>query len=372
MKLGIVHILGIIAIFQSLVLSLFFFTNKKGNSLSNKIFGALLFNFAVIISYSFSNSIGIYKSFIEYSSLFFIVDQTAFLIGPLLYFYIKSLLTNNFAFEKKDLIHLTPFVIAVILFPLLRSFIINGAEWNISLNMIFNASLLLVESVYIILSYILLRKNNISVRSLFSSDENKQFSGIKFLAIGFILIWNIKLQSFLLLNIGAKYQFCPYTESLYFLVMFLFLNSLVFIVLKNPDFFSNLRKYKSSELNEEEKRNLKNKLINYLEQEKPYLEPTLTLPMLSEKLSIHSRQLSQIINESFNKNFNDFINEYRVRESEKMLSDNSRGKKTMLEIAYYSGFNSKSSFYDAFKKYTGLTPTEFKSITTKEIEISLN
>ena len=372
MKLSIVHILGIIAIFQSLVLSLFFFTNKKGNSLSNRIFGLFLFTFAIIISYSFSNSIDVYKSFTNYSLLFFIVAQTAFLIGPLLYFYIKSLLVNNFGFTKKDSLHLVPYLVAVILFPTIRLAMKGNSGWNIPLNTIFNASLLLVESIYIILSYRLLRTNNIRVKSFFSFGGNKQFPGIKFLIVGFIFIWNIKLQSFLLLNIGEKFQFCPYTESLYFLVMFLFLNALIFILLKNPDFFTNLRKYKSSELSDEEKEKIKNKLISYIQEEKPYLEPTLTLPALSEKLSVNSRYLSQIINESFNKNFNDFINEYRVRESEKLLGENSGTKKTMLEIAYYSGFNSKSSFYDAFKKYTGVTPKEFKSVSAKEIEISLN
>jgi YesN/AraC family two-component response regulator len=97
-----------------------------------------------------------------------------------------------------------------------------------------------------------------------------------------------------------------------------------------------------------------------MEKEKPYLNPTLTLFDLSEKTSIPVRSLSEVINNSLNQNFYDFVNSFRIKESQHLLSDAATQSKTILEILYEVGFNTKSSFNQAFKKYTGTTPTQFK------------
>jgi len=91
-----------------------------------------------------------------------------------------------------------------------------------------------------------------------------------------------------------------------------------------------------------------------MEIHKPYRDSSLTLTGLSKQLSITMCYLSQIVNESFNQNFNDFINSYRIKESQYLLLDHSNGKMTVLEIAYKVGFNSKSAFNTAFKKHTDL------------------
>ena len=81
---------------------------------------------------------------------------------------------------------------------------------------------------------------------------------------------------------------------------------------------------------------------------------------LSEKTEIPVRYLSQVINDILGQNFYDFINSYRVNEAIKQLENPSGSKKTVLEILYYAGFNSKSTFNKVFKDYTGITPTEYK------------
>jgi AraC-like DNA-binding protein len=81
---------------------------------------------------------------------------------------------------------------------------------------------------------------------------------------------------------------------------------------------------------------------------------------------VQSHIVSQIINSEFGKNFYDFVNYYRVEECKKMLADNSYSSKTILEIAYECGFNSKSVFNNSFKKLTGKTPSDYKrDICTK-------
>ena len=97
-----------------------------------------------------------------------------------------------------------------------------------------------------------------------------------------------------------------------------------------------------------------------MEEEKIFLDPDLTLQKLSQQLHVHYNHLSQIINKHMNKSFNDYINSYRIEEARKKLADPEESGKTILEIAYDTGFYSKSVFNTAFKKFTGMTPTQYK------------
>lgn len=103
-----------------------------------------------------------------------------------------------------------------------------------------------------------------------------------------------------------------------------------------------------------------NKLLRLMEAEKPHLNPNLTIAVLARKTGLPYYQLSMIINNQLNKNFFDFVNQYRIEEARRLLSEPSKITGTILQIAYDTGFNSKSSFNKAFKKYTGMTPTEFR------------
>ncbi len=92
---------------------------------------------------------------------------------------------------------------------------------------------------------------------------------------------------------------------------------------------------------------------------KVYLDSNITLTSMAELLEISPGYLSQWINTNFGLHFNDFINSHRIAQAERMLLDPSYDNYTIHGIALESGFNTKSSFYRAFKKLTGLTPTEF-------------
>jgi ligand-binding sensor domain-containing protein/AraC-like DNA-binding protein len=94
--------------------------------------------------------------------------------------------------------------------------------------------------------------------------------------------------------------------------------------------------------------------------EKPYLNPELTLAMLADTLSMPAKHLSQVINEHFGQNFNDFVNSYRIRAAIAKLSDPKTREDKLLKTAFESGFNSKSVFNAAFKKNTGFSPSEFR------------
>ena len=101
-----------------------------------------------------------------------------------------------------------------------------------------------------------------------------------------------------------------------------------------------------------------------MELNKPYLNPSLSLYKLADEISISPKHLSQIINSTFEQNFYQYINSYRIEVCKEILSDKTQNYINILAIAFEVGFNSKNSFNSAFKKHTGVTPTEFRKRQT--------
>ena len=119
-------------------------------------------------------------------------------------------------------------------------------------------------------------------------------------------------------------------------------------------------KYKNSTLDRENAETYKKKLLYLLEVEKVYLDEEVSLKSLSTKLSISTRNLSQVINEQLNMNFCDMINVYRIEEAKRILSGAGQNDYSIMGIAFQVGFNSKASFYRAFRKHTGMTPSQYR------------
>jgi len=102
------------------------------------------------------------------------------------------------------------------------------------------------------------------------------------------------------------------------------------------------------------------RIQEYMTEQEPYLESNLTLENLARRLNIPSHELSLLINHQLGKHFFDFVNAYRIKKAQQLLIDPSQKSKTVLEILYEVGFNSKSSFNTAFKKHTDMTPTQYR------------
>jgi AraC-like DNA-binding protein len=109
-----------------------------------------------------------------------------------------------------------------------------------------------------------------------------------------------------------------------------------------------------------DKKKIIKKLNHLVAENKYYLTPNLTIKKLGEELDVQPKHLSQVINEDFGQNFCDYINSYRIEDAIGQLKDPKQQHKTILEICYAIGFNSKSAFNDVFKKQKGLTPTTFR------------
>jgi AraC-like DNA-binding protein len=187
-------------------------------------------------------------------------------------------------------------------------------------------------------------------------------------------------------SIKNVYMFLKIEDAYYYSLVFTSVLALAFIIwlvfkaLQSPEFFrgidSNLQLVKSI-ANEEEKsysisdqnretevQIMIDKLELFMIQNEPYLDPSLTLYNLSKQIEIPDRDLSVLINRDLDLHFFDFVNGYRIRKSMEILRDPNKSEFTVLEILYDVGFNSKSSFNTAFKKYTGITPTQYRKTNT--------
>ena len=111
----------------------------------------------------------------------------------------------------------------------------------------------------------------------------------------------------------------------------------------------------------------KDKLESYMENHKPYTNPHLSINDLAGKLKMQPHVLSRVINESYEKNFFYFINEYRINEFKRKLEDPEYKKYKLLSIAFEVGFNSKSAFNRSFKKLTNYSPSEYFAFKRSEL-----
>ncbi len=127
-------------------------------------------------------------------------------------------------------------------------------------------------------------------------------------------------------------------------------------------------KYTSSQLTDEQKVKIKELIINYFNGSKNYLQKDYSINELANDLKINRNYVSQVINEKFNQNFSCFLNEYRIKEARKIMSESSNLKYTIESIAESVGYKSKTAFNNAFKKYVGVTPSFYlNSIRSNKI-----
>jgi AraC-like DNA-binding protein len=105
---------------------------------------------------------------------------------------------------------------------------------------------------------------------------------------------------------------------------------------------------------------LLDKLEEYMRLKRPFLDPSLSIESLAKQIEIPGNELSILINRKIGQHFFDFVNTHRVNFAAEMLSDKNNHKKTVMEILYDVGFNSKSSFNTAFKKHKHVTPSQYR------------
>lgn len=382
-------ILSIIVIFQLLFLFLFLLSHRKGKKVSN----LLLSFFFLAVCLNFTDGILIINNaYFDYPSFAFIGNNFSLLFGPLLYLYTKSVIYKDFRMKRGMLLHAVPFFLFLIFAVMsyhtqstaMKRFILTAAGKQEMPLVLYGIGMLLYAQFY---SYSfaalnLVRKYKAAISNQFSEINAINLNWLRSTIILFMTVLGVGVfNSFITLTPLINYF--SVTLTLIIVTIFLFINRVLLKALRQPEIFEGikeesiedtqmeppvaiteqekpLQKYAGSSLTKVEKEQVKLQLLAYMQKEKPFLEPQLTIEELADMLKIKSKTLSQVINECLNQNFFDFINRYRIEEAKRLLTNPADKKITVLEVLYEVGFNSKSSFNTLFKKYTGVTPSEFK------------
>lgn len=333
--------LGKIIAFLFLLLVTFLITAKSKRKLPNYLFASFLLVSAIDLSGLFwSTSNTFFRSFKSTSVL---------LQMPLYYLYVKSACYYNFTLSKKHLLHGVLFLCCFVLFI---STDISKQGYQL-----FDVLLTVQYYYYIVAVFLVLGTFKKLYRENYSSNHRRIYQWLLRTTILF-LVGNffVLLRGFIKNNDILLYVYTCTGFFALFMISWFVLNCLY-----RPELFTGIDKdlvpVKIPSDFKQEPEQLK-QLLNLMETEKPYLDDTLTLQKLAEKINMPEKQLSLLINQSAGKHFFDFVNEFRINNAKTLLKEQSQ--LTVLEILYQVGFNSKSSFYTAFKKETGVTPTDYR------------
>jgi AraC-like DNA-binding protein len=373
-KINLLGTVAVITILISLFLSLFLVTVKTEHKLSNRLFAFFLVLSAIDMSVNLGELLGLPLN----ARVF--VGSIFFLQLPTFYLYVLSVCYSDFSLKPRHLIHLITFLIAnLALLPRFYmvnlaakiSFLKNASSMpEIQLNNVF-AHVQIV--LYLVAAFLVLRK----AKKIYL--ENYAEASIE--SLNWLFQFTLALSVFYFIALVKNiFKFTEYPNISEGLKIGLILLELIIIfwylykALNHPELFRNVdsqlklvKNIISDEKNgeelavpEKEYNEELLKLKKYMKEEKPFLNPSLTIQDVASGIGIPVRDLSILINHKLDQHFYDFVNAYRIEHAMDILKDVTKSKVTILEILYEVGFNSKSSFNTAFKKHTGNTPTAYR------------
>ncbi|MDA3893199.1 MAG: helix-turn-helix transcriptional regulator [Salinivirgaceae bacterium] len=225
---------------------------------------------------------------------------------------------------------------------------------------------------YAFLSLIIYKKFQVKMGNYVTQDYIQRLNWLKLVIIGFTLLWVLAF-SYNVLGIfsNRNYSMAGYFFEIAYLtsiIIMLFIGAIKPIGISDisqeslmPVDLKTANKYASSSLVANDKEIIINKLNIAEAKNKFYKTPNITLKALADDLKVQAKYLSQVINENWNQNFCEYINTLRINDAKQQLSNPKNDYKTILEIIYDTGFNSKSVFNTVFKKQVGITPSAFRS-----------
>lgn len=227
------------------------------------------------------------------------------------------------------------------------------------------------SAFYVVKTIVRLNRYRAHLKDIFATTEQKEMGWLTALALLVGIPWGLFAVNLTLNNLLFPSDMYTPFSSLLLLIAVTFLatwslrqkpgfEEIFDDVSKNGEsslMSAKQNKYKTSALTEENLKHIADKLENTMQQEQLYLNAALSLPLLAKSINTSPNYISQTLNERLNVNFFDYVNGYRVKHAKNELTNSN---KTVLDIAMDAGFNSKSAFYTAFKKYTGKTPVQYK------------
>ena len=334
---------------------------KKKKSASDRLLSGWLFLLAIEFL-TFGLESNIFPNFI-------LLTNSFLLFNPALLLYITSLTNPRFKIKAIHLLHLLPYLIFKITAWIIEEpqkyetfFDQNNTLW---FRIVFVVVALISWIVYLTLSGIKLTRHRRIVQNEFSTiDTFKKISWVLLILIVYIL-YSITIFIWGLLNMIFP---DPLSITIFsYSVLLFFIYILGYYGLKQQPLFpavdfpkpENLTKYKNSLLTTETKIQIGKKIEKHFKKERPYINPDLNMNLLSEQLNLPKHHITEVLNSHFGKNFFHFVNQYRIEAVKAKLAE-PNNPYSIEAIGFECGFNSKSTFFSVFKKFTGLTPTQFK------------
>lgn len=323
--------------------------------------------------------------------LFYLPLQQVLLLPPVLYFYCKTLFDKSFVFRKKDWLHFIPAML-YLLYALVIFFtdkLVLGYPYFYADEKDKDFAYWYQMAGFISLFYYLLRSLQLYktykylTYNTVSNADSLTFKWAQRFLLAFLLLLCMRGLFFILnpewASFGRKFwYYIVFSILFYYISISGYINSIRSITSftdwsgkpdvsqANIDGQQEEVAVATNELSQpEEKQQLPNieqwkeKIENLLVTGKMYENPELSIADLSQQLDTHTKKISQVINQGFNMNFNDFVNHYRVRAVIKKIEEGEHTLQTLLGIAFECGFNSKSTFNRAFKRHTSLSPNDY-------------
>ena len=344
---------------------LLFVRSFKKKTLSDCWLGVLLI---VMCSSLITHFIGFANVYDNNQWLTYFPFEIAFALAPVIYLYVKTLTNSTRKFETKDVIIFIPTLIYLTFFLILFSQSMETKKWygenlESTVSTVKDSVLFAWNFLFLYFSIKHYQQYRTWLDENFSDTELIKFNWLRNFLYIFATIFLLET----VFNVIAIFYDFTYVQA-YFLRLIIAIATYYLAIagyMRSESIevdFSPKEIEPKKELQSKDKlETSKEDLLNLMEIDKPYLDSHLSLKELSKKIGVNTTVLSNTINKGFGKNFNDFINEYRIDEVKKILQSDASNDETFLNIAFDSGFNSKATFNRAFKKFTGVSPKEFAS-----------
>lgn len=359
--LSFLAILNLLGAAQGLLLSLALLGVRGDNKTADRLLAALTLTISIVVSGAVLLTSDYVFIFPHLSRLH---HPFVFLAGPLMFFYIRTLTLPERKLEKIDFLHFIPFALCLIfLLPyyfqsradkikvLSFEYIGQVSQWYYIRSALFITQFL----VYLVLIILTIISYSRHLKEQKAARDKAVLFEIRFFVVAASFLWIATILRFAIQ--GVPNLLVPLGASM-------LVYALGYLKMRRREpgetDTTSVRKSEKFQLTPERSGRYLDKLLLFMERERPFTDGDLSIQKLADKLAIPAAHLSQTINERLGKSFPDFINTYRIEEAKKKLLDPGNRHYTVLAIAEEVGFNSKSSFNEVFKKYVKMTPTEFR------------
>lgn len=316
--------------------------------------------------------------FINFVLLSSLALVTPIFIGPLFFYYIKTIYEKNFRFSPSDYLSFLPFFISIVVFSIPFLMAVQNNNESIIKYLVITPLLGVIYFIYYIFnSFKIIRKFRRLLVNNYASIVEKDLKWISIWAKGLVLLLILDFLAAILMGFGIDFKIPLLITAIYLTGLILYLgyhgiyqNEVFLVSLPDPTTKNNDVLYSLKD--EKEIALLTDQLEKLFKEDKIFLENSISLKHVADRLRTTDKKLSELINTSLNSNFYEFVNNYRINEFIESVEKGDTEKLTLLSIAFESGFNSKASFNRIFKKRKGITPSQFvKKIQEKEVSIGL-